>query len=107
MNRMKEYLRRAKEAVKEKLGKAKAYALPAFAMLTVAVAMSPVAHASEDVVTDSKDMNAILASVDVIISLMGRVWDVMTSNPLLTFFLAVSLLTVGVRVFRKFKTASR
>lgn len=106
MNKAKEFLCYARKAARAKLGKVKAMALPAAALLTAAVVMSPVAYASGG---DSGDagMTKILGSIDTIVSLMGRVWDVMTSNPLLTLFLAVSLLLVGVKVFRRVKSAAK
>lgn len=45
--------------------------------------------------------------MDTVTSLMGEVWTLMTSNPLLTLFLAVSLISVGVSVFRRIKRAAR
>jgi len=38
---------------------------------------------------------------------MGNVWELMTGNPLLTLFLAVSLIGVGVSVFKSIKGASK
>lgn len=52
-------------------------------------------------------MDAVLGSVDTLTALMGHVWTLMTSNPLLTLFLAVSLISVGVGVFRMIKRAAR
>ena len=55
----------------------------------------------------STGMDAVLGSVDTITTLMTHVWTLMTSNPLLTLFLAVSLISVGVGVFRMIKRAAR
>lgn len=52
-------------------------------------------------------MEAVLASMDTLSALMSKVWVLMTSNPLLTLFVAVSLLSVGVGVFRMIKGAAR
>lgn len=52
-------------------------------------------------------MSSILDSLDTIVSLMGKVWDVMTSNPLLTLFVAVSLLMAGIKVFKRIKAAAK
>ena len=52
-------------------------------------------------------MAAVLASTETITSLVSSVWTLMTSNPLLTLFLGVSLLGVGVGVFRMIKSAAR
>lgn len=38
--------------------------------------------------------------------LVGNVWTLMTSNPLLLTFLCVSLLGVGIGVFRMIKGAA-
>lgn len=70
-----------------------------------ASAMSPVAFASAG--GSDTGMSSILSSIDTVVSLMGKVWDVMTSNPLLTLFLAVSLLMVGIKVFKRIKAAAK
>ena len=57
--------------------------------------------------TTTTGMAAILASMTTITDLVTSVWELMTSNPLLSLFLAASLLGVGVGVFRKIKRASR
>lgn len=48
-----------------------------------------------------------MGSMDTLVSLTGEVWELMTSNPLLTLFLAVSLIAVGVSVFKMIKNAAR
>lgn len=40
-------------------------------------------------------------------TLMGNVWDLMTANPLLLLFTCVSLVGIGVGVFRSIKRAAR
>ena len=52
-------------------------------------------------------MSAVLGSIDTITELVGHVWTLMTSNPLLALFLCVSLLGVGVGIFRMIKSAAR
>lgn len=52
-------------------------------------------------------MDAVLAATDTVASLMGKVWNVMTSNPLLTLVLAAGVLTIGLSVFRKVKRTAR
>lgn len=52
-------------------------------------------------------MSAVLGAFDTVVSLMNKVWELMTSNPLLTLFLAAGLLTIGVRVFRQIKRAAK
>lgn len=50
-------------------------------------------------------MSAVLGSMSTVTQLMTSVWDMMTSNPLLTLFLAGSLIGVGVTVFKRVKRA--
>lgn len=42
-----------------------------------------------------------------IASAMGVTWDLMTANPLLTFFLGVAIVSIGFRFFHKAKRAVR
>ena len=51
-------------------------------------------------------MDAVIGSMDTLGTLMTKVWTLMTSNALLTLFLAVALLGVGVSVFRMIKRAA-
>lgn len=48
-----------------------------------------------------------MSSTSTLTTLMGNVWTMMTSNPLLTLFLAVAVLSVGVGVFKMIKGASK
>ena len=48
-----------------------------------------------------------MSAMDTVVQLMSKVWELMTSNPLLTLFLAAGLLTIGVRVFRQIKRAAK
>lgn len=48
-----------------------------------------------------------MGSMDTLVTLTGEVWELMTSNALLTLFLAVSLISVGVSVFRMIKSAAK
>ena len=52
-------------------------------------------------------MSAVLSAVDTITQLMGKVWDLLTSNPLLTLFVAASLLPVGIALFTSLRNAAR
>ena len=72
-----------------------------------AAAMAPVAFASESGGDSSGGMSAVLGAFDTVTSLMNSVWTLMTSNPLLTLFLAAGLLTIGVGAFRKIKAAAK
>ena len=48
-----------------------------------------------------------MTSVDTVVTLLEKCWTLMTSNPLLTLFLAAGLLTIGVRAFRQIKRAAK
>jgi len=52
-------------------------------------------------------MPAIIDAMSTVTSLMGSVWDLMTSNPLLTLFVAAGLLPVGISLFVKLRNAAR
>lgn len=71
-----------------------------------AFALAPVALASEGG-GGTSGMPAVLGAFDTVTSLMNSVWTLMTSNPLLTLFLAAGLLTIGVRAFRQIKRAAK
>lgn len=72
-----------------------------------AMALSPAAMASSGGGGDASGMPAVLGAFDTVTSLMNSVWTLMTSNPLLTLFLAAGLLTIGVRAFRQIKRAAK
>lgn len=71
-----------------------------------ALALAPSALASSGG-SESSGMPAVLGAFDTVTSLMNSVWTLMTSNPLLTLFLAAGLLTIGVRAFRQIKRAAK
>lgn len=48
-------------------------------------------------------MDAILAAVDTVTSVVGSVFTVMTGNALITFFLAISVIGAGVGLFHRLK----
>lgn len=52
-------------------------------------------------------MEAILASTGTLTTLVGDVFELMTANPLLTLFLAASVITIGISMFRKIKGAAK
>lgn len=52
-------------------------------------------------------MSAVMSALDTIITLMGKVWDLLTSNPLLALFVAASLLPVGIALFTSLRNAAR
>ena len=52
-------------------------------------------------------MTTILESItEVVIPLMGTVFSVMTENPLLTAFIAISLVSAGVGLFSRVRRAA-
>ena len=51
--------------------------------------------------------DAVTEAMPMLTTLMNQVWTLMTSNPLLALFLAVSLLGIGVGVFRTIKRSAR
>lgn len=60
-----------------------------------------------DTGTSTATLAPIVNAMSSLVEVMGEVWDVMTSNPLLLVFLAASLFGVGIRIFRKVKSAAR
>ena len=57
--------------------------------------------------TDASTLTPIITAMGSLVDVMGEVWNVMTANPLLSVFLAASLLGVGIRIFKKVKSAAR
>lgn len=57
--------------------------------------------------TDASTLAPIITGMGSLVEVMGEVWKVMTSNPLLVVFLAGSLFSVGIRIFRKVKNAAK
>lgn len=57
--------------------------------------------------TATTGMDAVLSATDTVATLMGKVWTVMTSNPLLTLFLASAVLSIGLVVFRRVKKTAK
>ena len=49
----------------------------------------------------------VLTARDDLVEVMEQVFAFMVSNPLLVVLLAGSLLTVGIRIFRKVKSAAK
>lgn len=89
------------DKVKERAMKARFAVIP----LMLSAVMTAPALATD--ANGDSGMTAVLGTVTTISSLLDSVWTLMTSNPLLTLFLGVSLLTVGIRVFRRVRGAAR
>lgn len=52
-------------------------------------------------------MEGITAAMATITTIVGDVFTLMTSNPLLCVFLAAGLLSIGIAVFSEIKGATR
>ena len=52
-------------------------------------------------------MAAVMSAMDTVIDLSGKVWELMTSNPVLAVFVAASLIPVGVTIFVSIRNAAR
>ena len=52
-------------------------------------------------------MSAVMSAMDTVIELSGKVWELMTCNPLLAIFVAASLIPVGVGIFTAIRNAAR
>lgn len=60
-----------------------------------------------DELLNAADMATLTDSLDVVTELIAKVWTLVLGNPLLTLFMAITLLFVGVRVFAAIKGVSR
>lgn len=52
-------------------------------------------------------MEGVITATGDVVSIVGKVFEVMTANPVTLFFLAASLLGVGIGVFQSIKNAAR
>lgn len=52
-------------------------------------------------------MTAIVNGATTITTLVGNVFDMITSNPLLCVFAAAGLLSIGIGVFKRLKRAAK
>ena len=52
-------------------------------------------------------LDPVITSMGTLTDVMGKVWDVMVSNPLLVVFLGAALFSVGIKIFRKVKGAAK
>ena len=85
-------------------------------MLVLAAFLTPVllsapayaSHSPDDIVQpDAGNYIPVIRAIDDLVDVMQQVWIVMVSNPFLVVLIAASLLTVGVRIFRKVKRAAK
>lgn len=56
---------------------------------------------------DASDMTKLVNSTDTITQMVGKVWELLMANPLLTLFVASSLLSMGIGFFMYLKRAAR
>ena len=52
-------------------------------------------------------MNAILAQITNITTVVGNVFTIITSNAYLAYFAAVGLVVAGIKIFKKLKKAAK
>ncbi len=52
-------------------------------------------------------ITVLLSQVGSLATLMGEVWTIMVANPLLAVMLAASLVTVGIKLFKRIKGAAK
>jgi len=52
-------------------------------------------------------MEAVMAAMETLVTLTGKCWDLMTSNPLLAVCVAAGLLPVGIGIFTSLRNAAR
>ena len=57
--------------------------------------------------TTATGIAVLLSQVTTLATLMGEVWTIMVANPLLAVMLAASLVTVGIRLFKRIKAAAK
>lgn len=57
--------------------------------------------------TTATGLESVLSATDTVATLMSKVWSVMTANPLLTLFLAASILGIGLTIFNKVKKTAK
>ena len=73
--------------------------------VVAASAMAPVALATDG--GTAKDMTTLMAGFEYVVMLLEKVWELLLSNPLLCLFLAAGLVSVGVRAFKRLKSAAK
>lgn len=61
----------------------------------------------ENAETTSTGISVLLSQVSTLTTLMGEVWTIMVANPLLAVMLAATLVTVGIRLFKRIKAAAK
>lgn len=65
-------------------------------------------HKKEGIIQEATNTIAtVLEGTETITTLVGDVFDMIVSNPLLCVFVAASLLSVGIGIFKRIKRAAR
>ena len=89
------------------------YMLALTALLTAALLSVP-AYASDfagdregEVGGGRFSISTVTSAMDDLADVVGQVFNVIVSNPFLVTLAAASLLTVGIRIFRKVKRAAK
>ena len=57
--------------------------------------------------SDTTTLAPVTTAMSTLVTVIGNVWEVMVSNPLLVVFLAGSLFSVGIKIFKKVKCAAK
>ena len=52
-------------------------------------------------------MDVIVGQLDGVVDVMGKVWDIISTNPLLQTFVAIGLLGIAIGLFSAIKNAAR
>lgn len=52
-------------------------------------------------------METVITAIATVSDLVVAVWDMMLENPMMTVFMAASLVTVGFKVFKKGKGVAK
>lgn len=52
-------------------------------------------------------MDAIVGQLDGLVDVMGKVWDMISTNPLLQTLVAAGLLSIAIGIFAHIKSAAR
>lgn len=77
-------------------------------LLTVPSALALMAPAFATSGESATGLSSVMASMDNVVTLCTKVWNLLTGNEYLALFLALGLVFAGLRVFRRAKrTASR
>lgn len=100
----------AKQAVvwaKAKLTEAWAKTKAVGMSLAVALSLTLPALAADGGSGSSGSLSTIISATDDVTTMVNKAWAMMTANPLLTFYVAAGLLSVGIGFFGYLRRVSR